>query len=90
MNARPISAVAPCCSLAGFAVAIVAGASAGGDAASVVGRAIAAMLVMYAVGAALAAVAARVVAEHADTYQRTNDNANGAGRVSPRAEAERA
>ncbi len=88
MNARPISAVAPCCSLAGFAVAIVAGASAGGEAGAVLGRAIVAMLLMYAVGAALAAVASRVVAEHADTYQRTNADPNGAGRVSPRAEAE--
>ncbi|MCW5775108.1 MAG: hypothetical protein KIS87_01505 [Phycisphaeraceae bacterium] len=90
MNARPINAVAPCCSFAGFAVAIVAGASAGGDAGSVVGRALVAMFVMYAVGCVLAAVAARVVAEHADTYQRTNADPNGSGRVSPRAEAETA
>lgn len=89
MNARPISAVAPCCSLAGFAVAIVAGAFAGGDTASVIGRAIVSMLVMYAVGTALAAVASRVVVEHADTYQRANDEAHDEGRMSPRVEAQR-
>lgn len=88
MTARPISAVAPCCSLAGFAVAIVAGAASGGDAASVIGRALASILAMYVVGAALASVASRVVAEHADTYQRTNEDTNGGGRVSPRAEAQ--
>lgn len=58
--------------LAGFGIACVAGLSSGHDAVTTLWRAIAAMVICYAVGLALGRVASVAVVEHVEAHRAAN------------------
>jgi len=64
----PIKLFASVLALTGFAVALVAGLASGADSASTLKRAMLSMLVCYAVGAALGAIAGHAISEYLRGY----------------------
>ena len=65
--------------LAAFAVAVLAGLSAGNAAVLVLSRAIIAMLICYPVGLAVGLVAQRLVQDHIDSHRAANPAADSTG-----------
>jgi putative Mn2+ efflux pump MntP len=66
------STIAGAFSLAAFAVAILAGLSSGNPAASVLLRALIAMIICYPAGMAIGLVAQRLVQSHIDAHRAAN------------------
>lgn len=68
----PTKTIGAVLGLAGFVIAILAGMAAGNDAATVLLRALGALVVCNVVGLALGAVGERVIQEHISDYQKSN------------------
>ena len=71
-NGIPTRTIGAVLALAGFVIAILAGMAAGNEAATILLRALAALVVCNAVGLALGAAGERVIQEHISDYQKSN------------------
>lgn len=65
-SSEPAKVIASAFSLSAFAVAVIAGLSAGNSTVRVLGTALAAMMLCHVVGLAIGAVGQRVVKEHVE------------------------
>ena len=69
MRNRAVTSIAGCFALSAFTVAIIAGMAAGNTAASILRRALLALVICYPVGLLVGGVARRVVEEHLATHR---------------------
>ncbi len=73
-NSEPGKVIASAFALAGFAVAMVAGSSAGNPAATVIKTGLLAMLICYVTGWCIGAIAQSVISQHLDVRRDSSSS----------------
>lgn len=68
----PIQVIASCVALGGFAIALVAGIAVDNTAATILSRALGAMVACYLAGLIVAAIAHQAMTENIEQYRRQN------------------